>query len=299
MTVSVYSYWSVEAGRVVAEEVRVQVERVDQVELGQVDEVEAHELRSLDSDRIARVVERAPVDRVEVVAAVAVGVVAVHHHHELLRGCPWLLRIDDQRAVEPLVDVLLERGGMAVIELHAVRPRLELVGELAPGRHHLEHAVHVRRMDAVEVNRVRMRAGIDEVDAQHVPLRRPQDRARDRAVVGPGRKEHAGSDFDLGVGCGEGVFADAARLVRQRRWWIEQCVEVVRTADRRHPGADHRGMPGCCSRHRRMRAAVARMIGAGRLGRALEGIACHGRSRRERSGGGQKPSAGEMMFSHC
>jgi hypothetical protein len=64
------------AGRVVAEEVAVQVERVDQVELGQVGDVDADELARADRDRVLRVVEGEPVDGVEVVLAVAVRVVA-------------------------------------------------------------------------------------------------------------------------------------------------------------------------------------------------------------------------------
>src|SRR5512134_286345 len=100
------------AGRVIAEEVPVEVEGVDQVELGQVGQVDAHGLRAPDLDRIARVVERRAVDRVEVVLAVAVGVEGVHHHHQLLRGGPRLGRVDDEGAVEALVDVLLQRGRM-------------------------------------------------------------------------------------------------------------------------------------------------------------------------------------------
>ena len=145
------------AGRLVAEEVRVEVERVDQVELGQVREVDAHELAPPHPDRVARVVERAAVDRVEVVLAVAVGVVAVHHHHELARGLARLLRVDDEGAVEALVDVLLERRRVAVVEVEARRARRELVRELLAGPDDLEDAVHVRRVDAVEVDRVRVR----------------------------------------------------------------------------------------------------------------------------------------------
>ena len=97
----------------------MQVERVDEVELGQVGEVDPDGLRALDRDRVLRVVEGLAVDGVEVVLAVAVGVEAVHHHDELLRRRPRLGRVDDERAVEALVDVLLERRRMAVVEVQA------------------------------------------------------------------------------------------------------------------------------------------------------------------------------------
>src|SRR5262245_31677289 len=41
--------------RLVAEEVRMQVERVDQVELGEVGKVDPNQLRALHADRVARV----------------------------------------------------------------------------------------------------------------------------------------------------------------------------------------------------------------------------------------------------
>ena len=88
--------------------------------------------RAFDPDRVPRVVERAPVDRVEVVLAVAVGVEAVHHHDELLRRRARLLRVDDERAVEALVDVLLQRRGVTVVEMEPGGAGLELVRELDP-----------------------------------------------------------------------------------------------------------------------------------------------------------------------
>ena len=186
------------------------------------DEVEADELGALDPNRIARVVERAAVDRVEVVRPVGVGVVAVHHHHELLRGSARLLRIDDQSAVEPLVNVLLERRRVTVVELHPVRLRLELVGELAAGRHDLEDAVHGRRMDPVEVDRVRVRSSVDELDAKDVALGGAEHRARERCrcTSRRGRTPRARSrsrDRSRSA-CTPG----RARCVRERLGWVEQ-----------------------------------------------------------------------------
>ena len=69
---------------VIVEEVGVQVERVDRVELGDVDEVDAHRPRPLDADRLVDVGEGDGVDGVDLVLLVEVRVEAVHHHHELL-----------------------------------------------------------------------------------------------------------------------------------------------------------------------------------------------------------------------
>ena len=51
---------------------------------------------------------------------------------------------------------------------------------VSPGLDDLEDAVHVGRVDAVEVDRVRVRAAVREADAQQVALGRPDDRARAR-----------------------------------------------------------------------------------------------------------------------
>ena len=69
---------------VVVEEVGVQVERVDRVELGHVDQVDAHRPRLVDADRLLRVGMGDGVDGVDLVLAVEVGVEGVHHHDQLL-----------------------------------------------------------------------------------------------------------------------------------------------------------------------------------------------------------------------
>ena len=219
----------------------MEVERVDQVELGQVRDVDAHRLRAADLDRVAGVVERRAVDCVEVVLAVAVRVEGVHDHDELLRGRARLGRVDDERAVEALVDVLLQRRGVAVVEVHPVRPRRELVREAAARVHDLEDAVHVGRVDAVEVDRVRVRAGVAKVDAEQVVLGHADHRAGHRAVVRPRGIDDALGDLDLPILREQRVLADAARLVRQGRGRVGEGVEVVRA--RPGPGPPRRSSP--------------------------------------------------------
>ena len=68
-------------------------------------------------------------------------------------------------------------------------------------------------VDAVEVDRVRVRAGVREVDAEEVVLGRPDDRPRHGAVVRPGFEEDALRDLDPAVDGIEVVLADATRLV--------------------------------------------------------------------------------------
>ena len=70
-----------------------------------------------------------------------------------------------------------------------------------PGRDDAEadarQAVHLGRVDAVEVDRVRMRGAVAEPDPQPLALARAQRRAGYAAVVGPGRELDAGRDLDL------------------------------------------------------------------------------------------------------
>ncbi len=240
-----------------------------------------------------RVVEAEAVDGVEVVAAVTVGVVAVHHHHELLCRRPRLLRVDDERAVEALVDVLLQRRRVAVVELHPGRPRLELVGELAAGRDDLEDPVHVSGVDPVEVDRVRMRAGVQELDAEEVALGRADNRPGDGAVVGPGREEDPGRDLDLPVDRRQRVFADPPRLIRQRLGGIGERVEDAGAADRRDALADHRGVTHC-----RVVVDVPLHVHLGCLCIASEGELPEHRRRDERRGSGEQATARQLGFLH-
>ena len=138
------------------------------------------------------------------------------------RRVPVLGRIgiDDVGAVEPLVDVALQRRRVAVVEVAAEGLGLELVGELLPdldlAAADAGHAVLEGAVDAVEVHGVGVGAGVGEVDAQPIPLVGAQRRSRHLPVVGPGREEDAGRDLDLLVVGGDLPLADR-RAVGHRR----------------------------------------------------------------------------------
>ena len=91
---------------------------------------------------------------------------------------------------------------MAVVLVAAVRIGDEFVNELLAGfdqRLIQRRTVHLRGMNAVKVNRVRVRTLIFEDDAQPVALGAADARAGNATVVGPGRKHDSGRNFDLFV----------------------------------------------------------------------------------------------------
>ena len=98
--------------------------------------------------------------------------------------------------------MLGQRPHVAVVEVQAGRlarrTRRPCVppGGISPGAEP-GHAVHLGRVDAVEVDRVRVLRAVDERDPQPLALARAQRRAGDAPVVGPGRELHARRDLDL------------------------------------------------------------------------------------------------------
>ncbi len=70
------------------------------------------------------------------------------------------------------------------------------------------HPVHACGVDRMEMDRVRMGAGIDEVDAQPFAFDASQRRSGDAALIGPGRKKNARRDFDFLVDGGDGPFTN-------------------------------------------------------------------------------------------
>ena len=204
------------------EHVGVEVERVDRVELGHVDQVDAHQLADLQRDRVVVVVARQPVDGVELVGLVVVGVEAVEHHGQLFGRGPRLRRVDDHHSVEPAGHVLVERLDVAVVGVHAEGLGGEGVGAGAAHRDDLEDAVLVAGMDAVEVDGVRVPALVDQGDVDRVALGHPEHRARDGAVVGPAVPLHALGDVDHLLLDVEREVLDAPGLGRERRRRMQQ-----------------------------------------------------------------------------
>src|SRR4029079_5981555 len=191
------------------EEHPVQVQAVDQIELGQVDEVDAHQFADPDGNRLVHEMVGHRVDRVDLVVGVEVGVEPVHHHHHLVGGWARRLRIDDEDAVEPLVQMAFQRHGVAVIEVQPERLGVELVDERAAG-HHLvlrQRAVHLGRVPAVKVDGVGVRALVDEGHPHAVAFRRAQRGAGHLAVERPRGEEDPGRDLDLAIGRDDAVLA--------------------------------------------------------------------------------------------
>ena len=111
-----------------------------------------------------------------------------------------------------------------------------------PVRNDLEDAVHVRRVNAVEVDRVRVRALVAKVHAQQVVLGRADHGPRSRAVVRP-RREVTPCATSISLSSrSERVLANAAGLVRQRGRRHEERVDRWVPLDRGRLVADHRGM---------------------------------------------------------
>src|SRR5215217_9703704 len=139
---------------------------------------------------MALVVEGYGVHGVDLVRAVEVGVEAVHDHHQLIGLLTSLPRIYDESTVEPFLDVLLEGHDVAMVEVTPEQLGVELVDELLPRRDELEHPVHNRRVEAVEVDRMRVRVPVLEYYPQQVALPGAERGPRYLPVVGPGRVYH-------------------------------------------------------------------------------------------------------------
>jgi hypothetical protein len=152
---------------------------------------------------------------------------------------------------------------VAVIEVHPRRTGRELVGERIARRDDFEDAVHIRRVDPVKVDRVRVRAPVPELDAKEFVLGRTDHGAGDAAVVRPGVELDTGRDLDRAVEGGDLVLADPALFVRERLRRIEQVVEVVRATRRRDFVTDHRRVPE--------RRVVVTLVRRARMGMRVTG----------------------------
>jgi hypothetical protein len=100
--------------------------------------------------------------------------------------------------------VLGERQRVAVVEVQPERSSLELIGELLadPDQAGADagRSIDERGVDAVKVDRVRMRARVDEADLQQVAFARAQRRPGNAPVVCPRGVLDTRHDLDLLVG---------------------------------------------------------------------------------------------------
>ena len=164
----------------------------------------------------------------------------------------------------------------------------------SPGSDDLEDAVHVRRVDPVEVDRVRMRAGVREPDAQDVVLRRPDHGAGDGAVVRPGGEEDPRGDLELLVARDQRVLAHPPRPVGKRGRRIQQGIEVVRAADGGRALADHGRVPGRRSTCVGGRGAMRGVVVPGGFGLTAQGKLQPERRRGKRRRRAQQPPSREF-----
>src|SRR5439155_13635368 len=92
-----------------------------------------------------------------------------------------------------------------VVEVEPERTGIELVGEVLADVDQAapdlltdpRRSVHDGRMDPVEVDRVGMRAGVDEVDAESISFAGAERGTWHSSVVRPGCVLDAGNDLDL------------------------------------------------------------------------------------------------------
>src|SRR5512145_177965 len=101
---------------------------------------------------------------------------------------------------------------------------VELVDVAGTRIHDLEHAVHVGRVDAVEVDRVGVRPGVRGRDAKPVPFLAADGRSRHLPVERPRVEVDTGRDLDLLVDGDDAVLAQ--RLTAGQRG-LEPPVERV------------------------------------------------------------------------
>src|SRR6266511_3943806 len=107
-----------------------------------------------------------------------------------------------------------KRHRMTVIQVQTEWFGVELVDKALTRLHRLE-SIHAWAMDAVEMDRVRVAAAIDEGDAQPIALRAAQGRSRHAPVVGPSGERDAGGDLDQLFGRDKLVLAQ--RLTTRQR----------------------------------------------------------------------------------
>jgi hypothetical protein len=186
-------------GAIQPEEIAVEVERVQQVKLGHVDQVHPNQLVLGHLNGIFLIVEGDGIDRVDLVLTIEIGVEAVHHHDHLAGRRPARFRVDDERPVQALVNVPLDGNGVAVIQMQPERLGVELIHEALAPAYRLEGPVHARGVDPMEMDAVGVAPLIDEPHPNPVALGAANGGPGYLSIVGPCRIEDPGGNLDLTV----------------------------------------------------------------------------------------------------
>ena len=126
------------------EKVCMDMERIDGIEFGYVNQIDSHKFVFLNFNcPISGVIESSRVDTVNFIISVEVSIKTVHHHHVFLdsalriftsRGAraPSGIGINYENPIESLVNVTLKWTRMTMVEMKTVRFSLKAIPELLP-----------------------------------------------------------------------------------------------------------------------------------------------------------------------
>src|SRR6266850_4396385 len=255
------------------EEHPVQVQAVDQIELGDVDQVDADETADRHTNRIVHVRVGHRVHGVDLVVCVEIGVERVHHHDQFVGRRTGAARIDNERPVKSLVNVPLQRNGVAMIEVQSERIRVELVDE-ALTRLNLvlrQRTVHRRLVPAMKMKGVRVRAEVLERDLQAIPFGGANGRPRYLAVERPRGEEQPGSNLNVAVD-GVKLVLPEHRAVGTRGFAVERRTVLVQTVGEVPAPKEGRGIEGV-SRYSPDGSQQVRMAVGGYMGSMVRALA--------------------------
>ena len=199
------------SGRVIAEEVGVQVERIEQVIFQDIDQVKAHFGPHLDLDWVKLVVKGDGVDGIEIVHIVKIDIETIHHHHKLVvHRRSAALGIDDERPIQSFGNMPGQGRSMAVIQVQPKRFGHKFIRKTLTRLDHTgcaRHAIHGSRMDAVKMQRMGVAGSVAQGDAQEIAFCTAQGRPGDAPVIRPGRINDARGNFDILIEHHDFIFA--------------------------------------------------------------------------------------------
>src|SRR6266508_1244438 len=181
----------------------MQMERVDEVEFQNIDEIDTNLFTDSDLDGMILIMKGNSIDRIEIICVIEVYINAVHHHDQFLihRRTPFF-RIYDEHPIESLRNMACQRENMTMIEVETKRLCIKLVDKIASrfdesARTRARYAVHFTGMEAMKVHRVRMITSVAEVDSNMVAFRGSKGRTGNSAVICPRRKLDPRNNLDI------------------------------------------------------------------------------------------------------